>query len=211
MTDGLKIELSDDEQEQAREVLQRLLSRGAILREEGRDLYDWACIHRARLDAVASLIGLKLQWEQDSRLIVGIPQSSRLLRRMKQDETLVTLALWYDSDRAVKDEGKAPDEVMMTVREFNQQLEAKFKNLKLPPETRLGEILHLLDRKGIVRLENTVPSLANATIRILPTIRFIIPFQDIEDWNRTRERYQATTPSNTNSSDGDSESEDLTD
>lgn len=211
MTDGLKIELSDDEQAQAREVLQRLLSRGAILREEGRDLYDWACIHRARLDAVASLIGLKLQWEHDSRLIVGIPQSSRLLRRLKQDETLVTLALWYDFDRAVKDEGKAPDEVMMTVREFNQQLEAKFKNLKLPPETRLGEILRLLDRKGLVRLENAVPSLANATIRILPTIRFIIPFQDIEDWNRSRERYQATTSSNTNPSDGDAESEDPTD
>lgn len=211
MTDGLKIELSDDEQEQAREVLQRLLSRGAILREEGRDLYDWACLHRVRLDAVASLIGLKLQWELDSRLIVGIPQSSRLLRRLKQDETLVALALWYDFDRAVKDEGKAPDEVIITVRDFNQQLDAKFKNLKLPPETRLGEILHLLDRKSLVRLENTTASLANATIRILPTIRFVIPFQDIEEWNRTRERYQGTTSSTSNPSDGDSESEDPTD
>jgi|JI10StandDraft_1071094.scaffolds.fasta_scaffold42546_3 hypothetical protein len=211
MTEGLKIELSDDEQEQAREVLQRLLFRGAILREEGRDLYDWACIYRVRLDAVASLIGLKLQWELDSRLIIGIPQSSRLLRRLKQDETLVALALWYDFDRMVKDEGKSPDEVMMTVREFNQQLEAKFKNLKLPLETRLREILQIFDRKSLVRLENTSGLLANATIRILPTIRFVIPFQDLEEWNRIRDRYQGTVSSNPNPSDTDSESEDSTD
>ena len=69
---------------------------------------------------------------------------------------------------------------------------AKFKSLKLPQETRLGEILRLFERKSLVRLENTAGPLSDFLIRILPTIRFLIPFQDIADWNRTRDRHVAT-------------------
>ena len=184
--------ISDQEQDLLREAMQRLLSRGAIVREDHHDLYDWARVQRTRLDELGNLIGLRLQWEHDSRLILAIPQSPRLLRRLRQDETLIALALWYDFDRAIKDEGRTPDEVTLPVRAFNEQLAAKFKSLKLPQETRLGEILRLFERKSLVRLENTAGPLSDFLIRILPTIRFLIPFQDIADWNRTRDRHVAT-------------------
>src|SRR5205823_2969796 len=105
--------ISESEHELLREAIQRLLVHGAILREDYRDLYEWCRAQRAtgRLDELAALIGLKLHWEHDHRLILAVPQSSRLLRRFRQDESLVALALWYDFDWAVKDEGKTPDDV----------------------------------------------------------------------------------------------------
>jgi hypothetical protein len=120
-----------------------------------------------------------------------VPQSAKLLRRFRQDETLVALALWYDFDRAVKDEGKMPDDVAFPVRDFNDQLATKFKDLKLPSGSRLREILQLFERKNLVRLKDTAgPSgLADATIRVLPTIRFVVPFPNIEEWNRLRDRH----------------------
>ena len=204
-------EISDHEQELLREAVQRLLARGAIFREDHRDLYDWARVQRTRLDELGTLIGLRLQWEHDSRLILAVPQSPRLLRRLRQDETLLALALWYDFDRAIKDEGRTPDEVTIQVRAFNEQLAAKFKSLKLPQETRLGEILRLFERKSLVRLENTAGPLAESIIRILPTIRFLIPFQDIADWNRTRDRHIATAPVTTGGAEAEAELEENAD
>lgn len=211
MSNTSSTELTDADKELLRETIQRLLSRGAVFREDHRELYDWARTERARLDELGALIGLKLLWEQDSRLILAIPQTSRLLRRLKQDETLVALALWYDFDRAVKDERTTPDEVRLRVCEFNELLAAKFKSLKLPLETRLGEILRLLERKSLVRLESTSGTLADAVIHILPTIRYVIPFQAVEDWNRTRERYVAAAASLSNDTDTEHEPEDSTD
>jgi hypothetical protein len=183
--------LTDSEQELLREAMQRLLAHGAILREDYRDLYEWCRVQRARLDELAALVGLQLHWEQEHRLILGVPQSAKLLRRFRQDETLVALALWYDFDRAVKDEGKTPDDVAFTVREFNEQLATKFKDLKLPSESRLREILQLFERKSLVRLTDTAGAggLADAIIRVLPTMRFVIPFPDLEEWQRVRDRH----------------------
>lgn len=184
-------ELTEHEQELLRDGFQRLLSHGAILREEQRDLYEWCQVRKAALEGIASLAGLKLRWEPQDRLIAAIPQSSRLLRRLRQDETLVAMALWYDFDRAVQEEGKVPDEVVFTVREFNEHLETKFEGLRLPSESRLGEILRFLERKSLVRVTNTATGagLAGASIRVLPTIRFIIPFPSLEEWQRQRNRH----------------------
>ena len=185
-------DLTDADQELLREALQRLLVHGAILREEQRDLYEWCCVRQAALDALANLAGLKLRWEPQDRLIAALPQAGRLLRRLRQDETLVAMALWYDFDRAVQEDGKAPDEVAFTVREFNEHLETKFEGIQLPSRNRLTEILRLLERKSLVRVTDIASSggFAAATIRVLPTIRFIIPFPSLEEWQRQAERHQ---------------------
>ncbi len=184
---------ADAGQDFLREAMQRLLAHGAILREEHRDLYDWCRVQRepARIDELAGLIGLKLHWEHDHRLILAVPESSRLLRRFRQDESLVALALWYDFDRAVKDDGKTPDDVAFSVREFNESLATKFKDLKLPSESRLREILQLFERKSLVRVADTTGTggFAEAVIRVLPTVRFVMPFPGLEEWQRQRERY----------------------
>ncbi len=184
---------SDSEQELLREAIQRLLVHGAILREDHRDLYDWCRVQRTngRLDELAALVGLKLHWEHDHRLILAVPQSSRLLRRFRQDESLVALALWYDFDRAVKDDGKTPEDVAFTVRGFNESLGTKFKDLILPKPTRMREILQLFERKSLLRLTGTAGAggFAETIIRVLPTIRFVIPFPNLEEWQRQRDRY----------------------
>ncbi len=183
----------ESEQEHLREAIQRLLVHGAILRDDCRDLYDWCRVQRpsGKLDELAGMVGLKLHWEHDHRLILAIPQSSRLLRRFRQDESLIALALWYDFDHAVKDEGKTPDDVEFTVRDFNENLGTKFKDLILPKPTRMREILQLLERKSLVRLTETagVGGFAETVIRVLPTIRFVIPFPSLEEWQRQRDRY----------------------
>ncbi len=184
---------SESERELLREAIQRLLVHGAILREDYRDLYDWCRVQRSngKLDELAALVGLKLHWEHDHRLILAVPQSSRLLRRFRQDESLVALALWYDFDHEVKDAGKTPDDVTFTVRDFNESLSTKFKDLILPKPTRMREILQLFERKSLVRLTDTAGAggFAETMIRVLPTIRFVIPFPNLEEWQRQRDRY----------------------
>jgi hypothetical protein len=184
---------SESEHDLLREAIQRLLVHGAILREDYRDLYDWCRVQRSdgKLDELAGIVGLKLHWEHDHRLILAVPQSSQLLRRFRQDESLVALALWYDFDRAVKDDGKTPDDVAFKVRDFNESLGTKFKDLILPKSTRMREILQLFERKSLVRLGDVVGAggFAETMIRVLPTIRFVIPFPDLEEWQRQRDRY----------------------
>lgn len=184
------IQLTEIEQEQMREALARLLSSGGILRDEPgqRDLYEWCRVHRAALDEMAGLLSVRLHWEHESRFIQAVPLSARLRLGLKQDETLIVLALWYDFHRAVSDDGKALQEVYFTVREFNEQLATKFKDLKLPGITRLREILHLCESKNLVRLQSTA-DFADTTIQVLPAIRHVIPFPSIEEWQRTRDRH----------------------
>jgi Domain of unknown function (DUF4194) len=183
--------LTEAEQEHLRDALQRLLTSGAIFREEHRDLYDWCRIQRMRLDLLSNLIGLKLHWDQELRLIFALPQSSKLLRKLKQDETLLALALWYDFDRAVKDEGKTLDDVSFTVRTFNENLATKFKDMKLPQSTRMRDILALFERKSLIRLRETANAdgLADVVIHVLPTIRLVIPFPSLDEWQRQRDRH----------------------
>ena len=184
----LSQQLSDSEQENLRDAIQRLLSNGAILREDQRDLYEWCRVHRPYIDDLASIVGLRLQWEEASRLIIALPVTARLRRRMKQDETLIVMALWYDFDRAVQEEGLALDEVEFSVRVFMESLESKFRQLKLPSETRLREILQFCERKSLIRLRATPGPFAEAVIRVLPGIRFVIPFPDLQEWHRQHER-----------------------
>jgi hypothetical protein len=185
-------EIPDSDQELLRESIQRLLVHGAILREEQRDLYEWCCVRQAALDALANLAGLTLRWEPQDRLIAALPRAARLVRRLRQDETLIAMALWYDFDRAVQEDGKAPDEVLFTVREFNEHLETKLEGVQLPTRNRLTEILRLLERKSLIRVTDVASSggLAAANIRVLPTIRFIIPFPSLEEWQRQWDRHQ---------------------
>lgn len=185
--------LGEQERDSLREVLQRLLASGALLREDHRDLYDWARLRRDAVDELAGLAGLKLVWEHDHRLVLALPQHPRLLRRLRQDETLVLLALWYDFDRMVKEGGMTPEDVAFTAGTFSEQFEAKFRRLQLPGATRLLEILRLLERKSVVRLEDTAGPITDLRIRVLPTIRFLVPFADLEEWLRTRDRHEASS------------------
>lgn len=181
-------QLDDTDREKMREVAHRLLTQGSLMREEGaeRELYDW-CQNRTQLvEEWADLLGLKIVWQREERLIVALPEVPRLLRRLRLDETLVVLALWYDFDTEVRERGA--HEVSFPVRDFNERFASKFNRMKQPSESRMREILRLLDQKNLIRFSGS-DDLASAMIRVLPVIRFVIPFPGIEEWSRHAARF----------------------
>jgi len=183
-------QLSDADRERMQEVAHRLLAHGSILREEAaeRDLYDWCQNRTQMIEEWASLLGIKIVWQREDRLIIALPEATQLMRRLRLDETLVVLALWYDYDVEVRDKGA--HEVTFTVRDFNERLgSSKFNQVKLPSETRMRDILRLLDRNNLIRLTGA-ENMAEAVIRVLPTIRYVIPFGDLEEWARQAERFE---------------------
>jgi Domain of unknown function (DUF4194) len=185
------LSLEKQEREHLRDALHRLLAHGSMLRDDpgNREIYDWCRNHAEWLDNLAELLGFRLAWEHDNRMIHAIPQFPALLRRLRMDESIVVMALWYDYDTAVRDEGA--NEVFLTIQEFNERLGSKFNHLKLLSESRMGEILRMLARFNLVRISQD-PQFARARMQILPTIRYVIPFPNIEEWNRQRERYLGT-------------------
>lgn len=177
------------------EAAHRLLGHGSILREETseRELYDWCQNRTQMIEEWALLLGLRIVWQREERLIIALPEATQILRRLRLDETLVILALWYDYDVEVRDHGA--HEVSFSVRDFNERLASKFNQVRLPSETRMRDILRLLDRHNLLRLTGA-ENMAEATIRVLPTIRFVIPFSDLDEWTRQAERFESTdTPS----------------
>lgn len=185
--------LEANDRENLRDAAHRLLAHGSILREEPatRDLYDW-CRNRTRLlEEWTSLLGLKLVWRHEERLLIALPETPALLRRLRLDETLVVLALWYDFHGEVSEQGLGTGEVIFTVHEFNDRLASKFNRLQQLSASRLREILRLLDRKNLIRFTTAEP-FPESTIRVLPTLRFAIPFQDLEDWRRQADAYETT-------------------
>jgi len=167
-TNGLLNKLSVNDRERLGEALRRLLTSGSILGL------------------------LKLHWEHQDRTVQAVPQSSGFLLRLKLDATLVLLTLWYEFDTAVRDRGETPP-VRLTAQQLNDSLTAKFEPLRkhLPSQTRLREILALAQRKNLVHITPDIV-LERSQIEILPTLKRVIPFQGIEEWNKNAERYLAS-------------------
>ena len=188
---GLLSRLNEHDRERLGEGLRRLLSHGSILGfEPGQsDLYHWSYQNRDYLDELAGLLDLKLHWDHQERTVQAVPQSATFTMRLKLDATLVLLTLWYEFDSAVRDRGETPP-VRISVEHLNDSLSAKFQPLRkhLPSISRMREILSLAQRKNLLRF---LPDAAfeRSTIEILPTLKRVIPFQDIEDWTRNAERY----------------------
>jgi hypothetical protein len=190
---GLLGRLPEGDREHLGEALRRLLAAGSILGLEPAqtDLYHWCYQNRPLLEEMAAMLDLKLFWEHADRTVQAIPQGAAFLQRVKLDATLVLLTLWYEFDTAIRDRGEVPP-VRLTSQQLNDSLAAKFEPLRKfqPGPTRLREILALAQRKNLLRYHAAdVPE--RSVIEILPTLKRVIPFQNIEEWNRNAERYLA--------------------
>jgi hypothetical protein len=132
---------------------------------------------------------LKLFWDDEIRFLQAVPQTGTFMLRLKLDASLILLTLWYEFDTAVRDRGESPP-IRLSIEQLNDSLRTKFEPLRknLPSPTRLREILSLAQRKNLVRFTPSEKP-ADAVIEILPTLKRVIPFQDIEDWTRMAERY----------------------
>jgi hypothetical protein len=192
-SNGLLSRLQPSDRERLGEALRRLMANGSILGLEPAqtDLYHWCYQNRSWMDEVTELLDLKLHWEHNERTVQAVPQSTAFLLRLKLDATLVLLTLWYEFDTAIRDRGESPP-VRVTAQQLNDSLASKFEPLKKfqPSPTRLREILSLAQRKNLLRFSIN-DSLENSVIEILPTLKRVIPFQSIDEWNKNALRYLA--------------------
>lgn len=188
---GLLARLQPQDRERLGEAMRRLMAHGSILGLEPSqtDLYHWCYQNRPWLDEFANLLDLKLHWEHQDRIVQAVPESSAFLLHLKLDATLVLLTLWYEFDTAIRDRGETPP-VRLTAQQLNDSLAAKFEPLKKfqPSATRLREILALAQRKNLLRFTPDA-ALEHSVIEVFPTLKRVIPFQSIEEWNKNAERY----------------------
>jgi hypothetical protein len=192
-SNGLLERLQPQDRERLGEALRRLMAHGSILGLEPSqtDLYHWCYQNRPWVDEFANLLDLKLHWEHQDRTVQAVPQSSAFLLRLKLDATLVLLTLWYEFDTAIRDRGETPP-VRMTAQQLNDSLAAKFEPLKKfqPSPTRLRDILSVAQRKNLLRFTPDA-ALERSVIEIFPTLKRVIPFQSVDEWNKNAERYLA--------------------
>jgi hypothetical protein len=190
---GLLSRLSENDRLRLGEALRRLLTHGSILGLEPSqtDLYHWSHQNREWLEELGALLDLRLHWEPQDRVVQAVPQSAGFLLRVNLRTTLVLLTLWYEFDTAIRDRGETPP-VRLTVQQLNDALTAKFEPLRkhLPGPAQLREILALGQRKNLLRYEPE-PAFEQTRIEILPTLKRVIPFQDIAEWTRHADRYLA--------------------
>jgi len=173
--------LQSRDKQMLQDVAHRLLSHGSLLRARGSEkaLYDWSIEHMAWLDEWAQVIGLKIILQRDDRLIMAVPEVPSLTRRLRRDETLVALALWYDYDVEVRENGA--HDVFFSVRDFNEQFCSKFPSMQPLSASRLREILRGFAKFNLIETDWT-DDFSDSMIQVLPTLRFAIPFPNIEEW-----------------------------
>jgi hypothetical protein len=187
------LRLEGNDRERLGEALRRLLAHGSILGLEPSqsDLYHWCYQNRDWVEELCALLELKLHWEHPERTVQAVPQTAAFLLHLRLDATLVLLTLWYEFDTAVRDRGETPP-VRLTAQQLNDLLKTKFEPLRknFPGPSRQREILSLAQRKNLVRFTILEP-FENSVIEILPTLKRVIPFQGLDDWNRNAARYLA--------------------
>lgn len=185
------LKLSEQERDRLAEALQILLSAGSIngLDPNRTALYHWCRQYADWLKEIAALSGLDVAVLHEERLIQATPRASSLRLHLKQDATLVWLALWYAGDLRWRDEGQ--DQAFLSVAELNDLLHDQL----LPdavgplPKGTLRDILRMAARYNLIRFEPTEP-FEESGIEVLPAIRRIIPFRDLAAWAETAQTFR---------------------
>jgi hypothetical protein len=175
--------LPEPERERLSEALQALLATGSIngLDSKHTALYHWCRQYFDWLQEIAIISGLEVSILHEERLVQAVPIIASLRLRLKQDATLVWLALWYAADVRWRDEGM--DQAFLSVAELNDLIHDQL----LPdstgpmPKGNLREILRQAVRFNLIRFEPADP-FEESGIEVLTAIRRIIPFRDLAAW-----------------------------
>ncbi len=192
-------------------ALQALLTHGSILGLESGDLdlYTWSRQNFDWVREIAALAGLTVTIEHESRLIQAVPERPAMTLNLRQDATIILLALWYEYDTQVRDQGAS--QVNLSVERLNQLLKEKLlPDLKSQPSAgRTLEILRQAQRFNLIRFELVQP-FEQSQIEILKTLPRVIQFNELAEWTRTAELHrnpQATAPDATGNGDATEETE----
>lgn len=200
--------ISDKDKTLLKDIAHKLLSQGSLIRSRASDrpLYDWTLEHHSWVEEWAELLGLKLLILRDERIIMAIPEVPSMTYRLRKDETLVALALWYDYDQEIR--GNGAHEVALTLKSLNESLQSKFPNILPLSLTRLREILREFVRFNLLEVEWQT-EITDSLIQILPTLRFVIPFPNVEEWLKHANRFKDDNISENIEQDETTESEPL--
>jgi Domain of unknown function (DUF4194) len=200
------LRISDQDRNRLSEALQELLAHGSIIGlEPGQQpLYAWCRQHFEWLRETAALLSLDIALLHEERMVQAIPRSAAMVLHLKQDATLVWLALWYAGDVRWRDEGET--QAFLTVTELN----ALMKDQLLPDvagiigRSRLREILRQAARFNLINFEAAEP-FEDSSIEVLPAIRRIVPFDGLAAWTETVDNFKGapleTTSDTTNEAD----------
>jgi hypothetical protein len=185
------LNLPEHERDRLAEAIQILLATGSIngLDANRSALYHWCRQYADWLKEIAILSGLDVTVLHEERLIQAIPRSASLRLHLKQDATLVWLALWYAGDVRWRDEGL--DQAFLSVAELNDLIHDQLlpDSLGPMPKGTLKDILRMAARYNLIRLEIAEP-FEESGIEVLPTIRRIIPFRDLAAWSETANTFR---------------------
>jgi hypothetical protein len=184
-------ELTDTDRENLQAAVGELFHHQAILRDlpGDRELYDWARLRFSWVREICALIGFEVILNEDDQLIHALPRDRATLRRLRTEWTLVVLALWYDYDVRLRAEG-AP--VIFSVEDFNESLKTKLGE-RQPSLSSLKEILAFFATRKLVRMEYS-DEFHLSKIEVLPTIRFVLPFGELEKAAAALEDLMSSSP-----------------
>jgi hypothetical protein len=182
-------ELSDSDRENLRSVVSELFQRQAILRDlpGERELYDWARLRFSWVKEICGMVGFEVVLNEDEQMIHALPGDRATLRKLRTEWTLVLLGLWYDYDVKLRAEGSP---VIFTVEAFNESLKTKLGE-RQPPATTLKEILRFFASRKLVRMDYE-DDFHRSKIEVLPTIRFVLPFGELEKVSDALEHLMAS-------------------
>lgn len=185
------LRLTDVDRTRLGEALQKLLAHGSILGLEPAEgeVYAWCRQNFEWLRELAALTGFSVSMEHESRLMQAVPERPSLTLHLRQDATIVLLALWYEYDTQVRDHGAA--QVRLTVELLNRLLKEKLlPDLKSQPSAgRMLEILRQAQRFNLIRFEVAEP-FEQSQIEILKTLPRVIQFNEIAEWTKTAELHK---------------------
>jgi hypothetical protein len=192
----LLVGLDQRDQVRLRETLLRLLHHTAIVRDDpgSAEIYDWANLHRAWVREIAAVIGYDVVFEEPFRLILSVPQEQGIIRRFTIEESCIAMVLWHDYDTALRE---GATRVCVTVKNLNDSFAAKLKDVKLPTRAGMKGALQLFHRHRLIRL-NAAEDFADSTIEILHTLRLVMPFQQLDEWQKQAQLYVKTAPQASN-------------
>jgi len=185
------LRLSDEDRARLGEALQELMAHGSILGlDAGRSaLYHWCRQYFDWVKEAAALVGLDVALMHEERMVQAIPRTAALQIRLRQDATLVWLALWYAGDVRWRDEGQT--QAFLSVGELNGLIKDQLlpDAVGLFPRQRMKEILRQAARFHLIRFEPAEP-FEESGIEVLPAIRRVVPFRDLAAWTETAANFQ---------------------
>ncbi|MBM3834589.1 MAG: DUF4194 domain-containing protein [Verrucomicrobia bacterium] len=176
------------------DTLTELLAHGALIGDAGRDResYLLAREYQREISDYLAPLNLELVGDPDRPIfqLRPAPGDCGLVARFNKAETLLVLALWRIYHDARMEQAVAT--VVVTINDIWRRLGIYFEKLELPKEAQLREMLAMLRRRRLVRVQwDEDPNrFGESQVEILPTLPRVIPFENAAAWEQQIVLYQ---------------------